>query len=126
MRGNPGAPMQTVLAVDDSETMRQMVKMTLQTSSYNLILACDGEEALNTFMSATGVDLVVTDINMPKLDGLGLIKAIRERNQDVSILALTTESEDNMRKKGAEAAANGWLTKPFKPAQFIEVVKRIV
>ncbi len=118
--------MQTVLAVDDSETMRQMVKMTLQTGSYNVILACDGEEALNTFMSTTGVDLVVTDINMPKLDGLGLIRAIRERNQDVPILALTTESEDNMRRKGAEAGANGWLTKPFKPAQFIEVVKRII
>jgi two-component system chemotaxis response regulator CheY len=118
--------MQTVLAVDDSETMRQMVKMTLQAGKYNVILASDGEEALHTFLSTTGVDLVVTDINMPKLDGIGLIKAIRERNKDVPILALTTESEDNMRKKGAEAGANGWMTKPFKPAQFIEVVRRIL
>lgn len=118
--------MQTVLAVDDSETMRQMVKMTLQTGNYNVILASDGEEGLSTFMSTSAVDLVVTDINMPKLDGLGLIKAIRARNQDVPILALTTESEDNMRKRGAEAGANGWLTKPFKPAQFMEVVKRIL
>lgn len=118
--------MQTVLAVDDSETMRQMVRMTLQAGSYNVILASDGEEALNKFMNTTGVDLVVTDINMPKLDGLGLIKAIRAQNQDVPILALTTESEDAMRKKGAEAGANGWMTKPFKPEQFIEVVKRII
>lgn len=118
--------MQTVLAVDDSETMRQMVMMTLKTGNYQVLLACDGEEGLQTFISTTGVDLVVTDINMPKLDGIGLIKAIRARNADVPILALTTESEDGMRKKGTEAGANGWLTKPFKPVQFMELVKRVI
>ncbi|HNN01825.1 MAG TPA: response regulator [Turneriella sp.] len=118
--------MHTVLAVDDSETMRQMVKMTLQTSNYNVVLANDGEEGLNKFISTNDVDLVVTDINMPKMDGIGLIREIRLRNKEVPILALTTESEEAMRRKGAEAGANGWLTKPFKPAQFIEVVKRII
>jgi two-component system, chemotaxis family, chemotaxis protein CheY len=120
--------MQTVLAVDDSETMRQMVKMTLQTGNYQVVLASDGEEALSKFISTTGhgFDLVVTDINMPKMDGIGLIREIRLLNKDVPILALTTESEDCMRKKGADAGANGWMTKPFKPAQFMEVVSRII
>jgi two-component system, chemotaxis family, chemotaxis protein CheY len=118
--------MQTILAVDDSETMRQMVKMTLQAGNYQVVLASDGEEGLSKFLSSTAVDLVITDINMPKLDGIGLIKEIRSRNSSVPILALTTESEDTMRKKGAEAGANGWMVKPFKPAQFIDIVRQIL
>lgn len=118
--------MQTVLAVDDSETMRQMVKMTLQAGNYQVVLASDGEEGLNKFLSTADVDLIITDINMPKMDGIGLIKEIRARNATVPILALTTESEDVMRKKGAEAGANGWLVKPFKPAQFIDIVRQIL
>jgi len=118
--------MATILAVDDSETMRQMVKMTLQAGNYQVVLASDGEEGLNKFLNSTGVDLVITDINMPKLDGIGLIREIRARNTTVPILALTTESEDTMRKKGAEAGANGWMVKPFKPAQFIDIVRQIL
>lgn len=118
--------MPTVLAVDDSETMRQMVKMTLQAGNYQVVLAVDGEDGLKQFTSRTDIDLVITDINMPKMDGIGLIREIRARNKDVPILALTTESEDGMRKKGAEAGANGWLVKPFKPAQFIDVVRQII
>ena len=118
--------MATILAVDDSETMRQMVKMTLQAGNYEVGLASDGEEGLSKFMSSTNVDLVITDINMPKMDGIGLIKEIRSRNATIPILALTTESEDTMRKKGAEAGANGWMVKPFKPAQFIDIVRQIL
>lgn len=118
--------MATILAVDDSETMRQMVKMTLQAGNYQVVLASDGEEGLSKFLNSTAVDLVITDINMPKLDGIGLIKEIRARNTSVPILALTTESEDTMRKKGAEAGANGWMVKPFKPAQFIDIVRQII
>ncbi len=118
--------MPTVLAVDDSETMRQMVKMTLQAGNYQVVLAVDGEDGLKQFTSRTDIDLVITDINMLKMDGIGLIREIRARNKDVPILALTTESEDGMRKKGAEAGANGWLVKPFKPAQFIDVVRQII
>lgn len=118
--------MQTVLAVDDSETMRQMVKMTLQAGNYQVVLANDGEEGLTKFLNTAGIDLIITDINMPKMDGLGLIKEIRSRNDSIPILALTTESDDHMRKKGAEAGANGWLVKPFKPAQFIDIVRQIL
>jgi len=118
--------MATILAVDDSETMRQMVKMTLTAGNYNVVLAHDGEDGLSKFTSTAGIDLVITDINMPRMDGLALIREIRARNQDVPILALTTESEDGMRKQGADAGANGWLVKPFKPAQFIDIVRQIV
>ncbi len=121
-----GVHMQTILAVDDSETMRQMVKMTLQAGNYNVVLANDGEDGLDKFMSTSNIGLVVTDINMPKMDGIGLIREIRSRNPDVPILALTTESEEGMRKKGADAGANGWLVKPFKPAQFIDIVRQIL
>ena len=118
--------MATILAVDDSETMRQMVKMTLQAGNYQVMLASDGEDRLEKFLTTTDVDLVITDINMPKMDGIGLIREIRSRNMTVPILALTTESEDTMRKKGAEAGANGWMVKPFKPAQFIDIVRQII
>lgn len=119
--------MATILAVDDSETMRQLVKMTLQAGNYQVVLASDGEEGLYKFINSTAaVDLVITDINMPKMDGIGLIREIRSRNSSVPILALTTESEDHMRKKGAEAGANGWMVKPFKPAQFIDIIRQIL
>ena len=118
--------MATILAVDDSETMRQMVKQTLQAGNHQVVLADDGEDGLSKYLSTAGVDLIITDINMPKMDGIGLIKEIRMRNATIPILALTTESEDEMRKKGAEAGANGWLVKPFKPAQFIDIVRQIL
>lgn len=118
--------MATILAVDDSETMRQMVKLTLMAGNHKVVLADDGEDGLSKYLSATDFDLVITDINMPKMDGIGLIKEIRSRNNDIPILALTTESEDGMRKKGADAGANGWLVKPFKPAQFMDIVRQIL
>jgi len=118
--------MQTILAVDDSDTMRQMVKMTLAAGNYNVVLATDGQDALNKFDSTKDVDLVLTDINMPRLDGIGLIREIRQRNKEVPILALTTEAEESMRKTGADAGANGWIVKPFKPAQLLDIVRQIV
>lgn len=118
--------MQKILVVDDSETMRQMVKMTLQTGGYEVVLANDGEEGLRKFKDAGSVSLVVTDINMPIMDGLQLIRAIRKKDTAVPILALTTESEDEIRKKGAAAGANGWVVKPFKPTQFLDIVRQIL
>ncbi|MFO1469877.1 MAG: response regulator [Turneriella sp.] len=118
--------MATILAVDDSETMRQMVKLTLMAGNHKVVLADDGEDGLSKYLSTTNFDLVITDINMPKMDGIGLIKEIRSRNNTIPILALTTESEDGMRKKGADAGANGWLVKPFKPAQFMDIVRQIL
>lgn len=118
--------MHTILAVDDSETMREMVRLTLESAQYRVVLACDGVEGLGKFIAHDNVDLVITDINMPHLDGLGLIREIRRLNADVPILALTTETEDHMRQQGAEAGANGWMVKPFKPGQFLAIVRQVM
>lgn len=115
-----------VLVVDDSETMRQMVKMTLALE-YEPILCCDGEEGLSAFIkNQDGLSLVVTDVNMPKLDGISMTAEIRKANKNIPILILTTESEEQVRKKGADAGANGWMVKPFKPKVFIDIINQLL
>jgi two-component system chemotaxis response regulator CheY len=115
-----------VLVVDDSETMRTMVKMTLS-FDYDPILCSDGEEGLCTFLkNQNDISLIVTDVNMPKLDGISMTAEIRKTNSIIPILILTTETEERLRKKGADAGANGWMTKPFKPKVFIDVIKQLL
>lgn len=115
----------TILAIDDSETMRDMVKQTLDMGNYNIIMAIDGKDGLKKFMH-NEVNLIITDINMPVMDGIQLIKEIRKVNQDVPILTLTTESEDDMKKKGSDAGANGWIVKPLHPAQLLDIIEQIL
>lgn len=113
-----------ILAVDDSEPIRKMLRMVLANSGHTLELAEDGIEALDKF-SRHRFDLVVTDINMPRMTGLELIRQIRNLTKDVPILALTTESEQQMRERGKTAGVDGWIVKPFRPAQFLDIVKQI-
>jgi len=115
----------TILAVDDSETMQNMVKQTLEIGGYTVITARDGREGLEKFLS-NHVAAVVTDINMPVMDGLSLIQEIRKHNTEVPILTLTTESEDKMKQRGSVAGANGWVVKPFRPAQFLDIMKQLL
>jgi len=117
----------TILAVDDSASIRQMVAFTLKGAGYNVVEAGDGEEGLAK-AKAGGVDLVLTDQNMPKMDGLTLVKSLRGLPQYAStpILMLTTESSDQMKANGKAAGATGWLVKPFDPAKLLEVVKKVV
>lgn len=117
--------MAQILIVDDSETIRKLADMTLSAAGHSVAHACDGEEGLSKFQTGS-FDLVISDINMPKKNGIELVKAIRALNSEIPILVLTTESEDAMRKKGAEAGADGWIVKPFKPAQFVDIVKQIL
>ena len=119
--------MQSILAVDDSASMRQMVSFTLKGAGYHVIEAADGQEAYEKAMTQS-VDLVLTDQNMPRMDGLQLIKLLRElpAYQKTPILMLTTESSDEMKAKGRAAGANGWLVKPFDPQRLIEVVKKVI
>ena len=117
--------MGNILAVDDSEPMRQMVELVLKSGGHQVTLANDGVEGLQKFQAGK-FDLIVTDINMPNMHGIELIKAVRTLNADIPIVALTTESEDDMRKKGAEAGADGWVVKPFKPAQFLDIIRQIL
>jgi two-component system, chemotaxis family, chemotaxis protein CheY len=117
----------TVLAVDDSASIRQMVAFTLKTAGYQVVEALDGEDGL-TKAKSSGVNLVLTDQNMPKMDGISLVKALRALPQykAVPILMLTTESGDAMKAQGKAAGATGWLVKPFDPAKLIEVVKKVI
>jgi two-component system chemotaxis response regulator CheY len=119
--------MQSILAVDDSASMRQMVSFTLKGAGYNVIEAADGQEALEKARGAR-VDLVLTDQNMPKMDGITLVKSLRGLPSYIStpILILTTESSDEMKAKGKAAGATGWLVKPFDPGKLLDVIKRVI
>ena len=117
----------SVLTVDDSASIRQMVAFTLKTAGYEVIEAVDGQDGLAKAKSKN-VDLVLTDQNMPKMDGLTLIKTLRGLPQYKSapILMLTTESSDAMKAQGKAAGATGWLVKPFDPQKLLEVVKKVI
>lgn len=119
--------MKTVLAVDDSPTMRQMVQYSLAGAGYAVVEAVDGADALEKARRGA-FDLVVTDLNMPRLDGLGLIRALRALPafRTTPILMLTTESAVEMKTQGQAAGATGWIVKPFQPEQLVKVVKRVL
>lgn len=116
-----------VLTVDDSASIRQMVAFTLKSAGYEVVEAVDGEDGLNKAKSKAA-NLVLTDQNMPKMDGLTLIKSLRGLPQyrSVPILMLTTESSDAMKAAGKAAGATGWLVKPFDPQKLLEVVKKVI
>ena len=117
----------TILAVDDSVSIRQMVAFTLKSSGYEVIEAVDGMDGLEK-AKARSCNLVLTDQNMPRMDGLTLIKNLRALPQykSVPILMLTTESSDAMKVQGKAAGATGWLVKPFDPQKLIDVVKKVI
>ncbi len=117
----------TILAVDDSPSIRQMVRFTLERAGYHVIEAEDGIDALDLARSSRA-DLVLTDQNMPRMDGLALIGSLRAmREYDaVPILMLTTESSDEMKAKGRAAGATGWMVKPFDPKRLVEIVRRVL
>lgn len=117
----------TILAVDDSGSLRQMVAFSLQAAGYEVVQAVDGRDGLNKAREKT-VDLVLTDQNMPVMDGLTLIRSLRDLSayRQVPILMLTTESSDEMKARGKAAGANGWLVKPFDPKRLVEVVQKVI
>ncbi len=119
--------MHSILAVDDSASMRQMVAFTLKGAGYNVIEAADGQEALDKARGET-VDLVLTDQNMPRMDGITLVQNLRglATYAATPILILTTESSDEMKAKGRAAGATGWLVKPFDPGKLLDVVRKVI
>ena len=119
--------MRSILAVDDSPSMRKMVSFTLSGAGFRVVEAIDGEDALEKAQKEQ-VDLVLVDQNMPRLDGIGLTRKLREdpRYQNTPILILTTESSDQMKQAGREAGATGWLVKPFNPHRLIEVIQKVI
>lgn len=116
-----------ILAVDDSGSLRQMVVFSLKAAGYQVIEAVDGQDGLDKAKSGT-YDLILTDQNMPRMDGLTLIRSLRSlpSYQSIPILMLTTEASAEMKAKGRAAGANGWLVKPFDPQRLVEVVKKVI
>lgn len=116
-----------ILTVDDSPTVRQLLKMTLTDAGYEVMEAADGREALS-MVRQHQFDMLVTDLNMPQIDGIQLIEEVRKipGNRFMPIIMLTTESHDGIRKKGKIAGASGWIVKPFKPEQVLGVVRMIM
>ena len=119
--------MHTILAVEDSPSMRKMVSFTLSGAGYKVVEAVDGMDALEK-VEAEHIDLVLADQNMPRLDGIGLTRRLREhpRFKNTPILILTTESSDQMKQAGRAAGATGWLVKPFDPNRLIEVLQKVI
>lgn len=119
--------MHSILAVDDSASMRQMVSFTLKSAGYNVVEAVDGQDAYEKAIGRS-FDLVLTDQNMPRMDGISLTKKLRETAQfkSIPILMLTTESSDQMKQAGRAAGATGWLVKPFDPTKLIEVIQKVI
>lgn len=119
---------QIVLVVDDSKTMRDMVTFTLTGAGYQVVQAGDGKEAVGKLWNGSKPALVVTDLNMPEMDGLELIKEIRKMPalKFTPILMLTTESSDEKKAAGKAAGATGWIVKPFNPEQFLKILKKVL
>jgi two-component system chemotaxis response regulator CheY len=121
------AIMARILAVDDSPVMRQMVKATLAEAGHEVSQAANGEEALR--MAAAQVfDMVITDLNMPVMDGLALIRKLRElpAYRSMPMIALTTESTADVKRAGREAGATAWVVKPFNPQRLIAAVAELL
>ncbi len=116
-----------ILTVDDSASIRQLVSFALKNEGYDIVEAVDGLDALDKMKAAT-VDMVLTDLHMPNMNGIDLIKQIRS-NPDckfIPIIFLTTESKAEKKQEGKSAGATGWIVKPFKPEQLIAVVKKVL
>ena len=115
-----------ILTVDDSRTMRDMVSYTLKGAGFEVLEAEDGVKALGV-LATNRVDLIITDINMPNMDGVTLVKRVRSGGAHVStpILILTTESGDDRKASGKAAGATGWIVKPFAPEKLLSVVNKV-
>jgi two-component system chemotaxis response regulator CheY len=108
--------------------MRQMVGVTLKSAGYEVLEACDGQEALNLAKSQAAVDLVITDVNMPNMDGITLVRELRAlpHYRGVPLLVLTTEASSEKKLEGKAAGATGWVVKPFSPDRLLATIARIV
>ncbi|WP_206485548.1 response regulator [Thalassotalea sp. G2M2-11] len=119
--------MTKILVVDDSNSIRDMVSFTLKSAGYETVEAKDGAEGLSTARS-NSFDLVISDVNMPNMDGITLCGELRKLDdfKFTPILMLTTESSGDMKLKGKAAGATGWLVKPFNPEKLLATIKRVI
>ena len=119
--------MRMIMTVDDSTSMRQMVRATLRSAGYGVVEAADGQEALE-FARNKSVDLVISDVNMPRMDGIRLVSELRDlpSYRLTPLLLLTTESSQDKKMEGKRAGATGWIVKPFNPAQLLATLGRLL
>jgi len=119
--------MARILAVDDSAAMRQIVGVTLKGAGYEVVSAEDGQEALE-FAQRESVDLVITDVNMPRMDGIALVRALRQlaSYRLIPLLVLTTEASTEKKLEGKSAGATGWVVKPFNPERLLATVAKVL
>ncbi|QTA81599.1 Chemotaxis protein [Desulfonema limicola] len=117
----------TIMTADDSASVRQMVSFTLKQAGYQVVEAVDGQEAFDKLQN-NSVNMLVTDLNMPNMDGIELIKKVRgeSKYRFMPIIMLTTESQAAKKQEGKAAGATGWIVKPFKPEQLLAVIKKVL
>lgn len=117
----------TILAVDDSFSIRQLLSSTLEQFGYRVVEAANGREGLEK-LADIAADLIISDLHMPDLDGIGFIHAVRgtDAHRFVPIIMLTTEHQAALRQAGTAAGATAWLTKPFKPQELLAIIKRVM
>ena len=118
--------LKTVMTVDDSPTVLKVLNMALTGAGYQVVEANDGQEAIDK-LAQTDIDLLVTDLNMPTMDGVELIKQVRQKpgNRFMPIIMLTAEAQSEMKAAGKKAGASGWITKPFRPEQLMSVIQMV-
>ena len=117
----------TILTVDDSRTMRDMLRLALTDAGYAVVQADDGQAGVEALAQIGVFDVIITDINMPRMDGFGFIHEIRKHpvHRATPILVLTTESEPVKKQRARDAGATGWIVKPFDPARLVGAVNRV-
>jgi two-component system chemotaxis response regulator CheY len=115
-----------ILTVDDSRTMRDMLKLALEQAGFEVVQADDGIHGLEV-LEGESPDVIITDINMPRLDGFGFIEGVRadERHRATPILVLTTESDGTKKDRARAAGATGWIVKPFNPTKLVDAIRRV-
>ena len=117
----------SILIVDDSASLRQVVNIALSGAGYTIIEACDGKDAL-TKLNGDKIHLIISDVNMPNMDGITFVKEVKKlpNYKFTPIIMLTTESQDDKKKEGQEAGAKAWVVKPFQPEQMLAAVSKLI
>jgi two-component system chemotaxis response regulator CheY len=117
----------TIMIVDDSASVRQVVSITLKGAGYNVVEACDGKDALKR-LDNTQIDLFISDVNMPEMDGITLLKLLKTRpdTKFTPVIMLTTETEAAKKEQGRAGGAKAWVVKPFQPSQMLAAVSKLI
>jgi two-component system chemotaxis response regulator CheY len=117
----------TIMVVDDSASLRQVVGIALKGAGYDVLEGCDGKDALSK-MTGQKIHLIISDVNMPNMDGITFVKAVKQlpNYKFTPVIMLTTESQESKKAEGQAAGAKAWVVKPFKPEQMLGAVQKLV